>query len=104
MCNFFRGLPPEAWVLAFSAVIGPVLAVLMSLYGQYRMEKRHQKSQREFLQALECERRQFEMTRVEARGKYEDAWNVAIRDQFNEIKSSLKSIADALESYGGLKN
>lgn len=76
----------------------------MSLYGQYRMEKSHQRSQREFLQTLESERRQFEMTRVETRGKYEDAWNVAVRDQLNEIKSSLKSIADTLVSYGRSKN
>ena len=104
MCNFLRDLPPEVWVLAVSTVSGPILAVAMSLWVQSHMEQRNQKAQRDFLQALECERRKFEMIRVEAQGKYEDAWNVALRDQLNEIKSSLKSIAKALGTHGRSKN
>lgn len=88
----------DTTLLAIATIAGPVVAVAMSLISQARMEARQRKWNEEHARKLEEDRRAFEMTRANARGQYDDAWNVATRDRINEIRDCVRRIADAAET------
>jgi hypothetical protein len=84
----------EIAVIACATIIGPVVAVLISLRVQSRMDARH----RNFEKQMEEERHQFEVTRANGYEKFVDAWKVADRDRMNNVQGEMKRIADALEA------
>ena len=71
----------ELTVMASASISGPVVAVLLSVWAQNRMEARHREFQIQFTKQIEDERRKYEMTREDAQAKYIDAWNIANRDR-----------------------
>jgi hypothetical protein len=88
----------ELIVMATATITGPVVAVLLSVWVQSRMEARQREFQTQFAKQIESERRQYEAAREEAQVKHVDAWNIANRDRENEIKHEIKRLADTLEA------
>ncbi len=97
-------------VRSAATIIGPVVAVLLSVWAQAKMAARHRQFQIDFANQVEQQRRdweskfekdkrEWEMKRENAQAQYDDAWRVADRDRENEIKQQLKRIADALEAH-----
>jgi len=70
----------------------------MSLISQARMEARQRKWSEDHAGKLDEDRRAFEMTRANARGQYDDAWNAATRDRIVAIRDCVCRVADAAET------
>jgi len=90
-------LSMDTLVVAVATILGPVVAVVLALFVQSRMDERHRQWQEQFSRSLEEGQRRFEMTRAEAMGKYQDAWNVATRDRSDRVAEHLGRIATSFE-------
>ena len=85
MIEFLCGLSPDTIFLALATIIGPVVAVLLTLFVQRKMKSRYQMAQHDFLRSLEKDGQESQMKRTNSKGTYDNAWNVAIRDLAKEI-------------------
>jgi N12 class adenine-specific DNA methylase len=111
-----RAIELQTIALAATAVVGPVVSVCIAYWMQRGSEKRQREFQKQFTRQQETDRRNYEdrsennrrayeEKREHLRQKYEssivdyqDAWRVADRDRFVELKNEIKRIADALEN------
>jgi len=84
-------------IMAVAALLGPVVAVALSLLGQSRMQKSQNAFQEKLMQSVEAARRDWEMKRADSHGKYEDAWNVAMRDKCERLIKALEKLAGHAE-------
>lgn len=81
-------------IIAIATVLGPVIAVCLTLFVQYRFNASQNRFQKELMDQLERDRRDWEMQRENAKGAYDDAWNVANRDRFDRLVRAIEKLSD----------
>ena len=84
-------------IIAIATVLGPIIAVSLTLFIQHRFNASQNRFQKELMDRLEQDRRDWEMQRENARGAYDDAWNVANRDRFDRLVQAIEKLSENKE-------
>ncbi|GEM_PF-4300824 len=83
----------DTLIIAVATILGPLSAVGLTLYVQHRFNTSQNRFQKELMDQLEQDRRDWEMKRENAKGSYEDAWNVANRDRFDRLIQAIEDLS-----------
>lgn len=89
-------MSPDTCLLAVATVLGPVIAVALTLWRQGRFEEKQRAFQADLLNQLENQRNEFEKQLNKERAEFDQRWNRAELDRQDRLNANLRHIACAI--------